>query len=899
MSASRELSSENGPTIQAPEDGAGTTPRPPDMPSVEDPIAPTVCSPQADPSPGQATFSTDPGPIERTPSETTVVTGYEILGELGRGGMGVVYKARQIRLKRLVALKLVLAGPHAGPAHLARFQLEAQAAARLQHPHVVQVYEIGEQDGRSYFSLEFVEGGSLAQKLAAGPLSAEAAARLLVTLAGTIHFAHQHGVIHRDLKPANVLLTADDTAKVADFGLAKQLDSDAGHTQSGALLGTPSYMAPEQARGQVQAIGPATDVYALGAILYECLTGRPPFRGITVLDTLEQVQTQEPVPPSRLQPKLPRDLETICLKCLQKEQGRRYASAEALANDLSRFLRGDSIEARPTPAMERLLVWSRRRPAVAALLAVILLAVLILVGGSLWYNAQLQRAINREKSSAAEARTQQERAEAHFAKAQEAVNRLLTRVGEQRLVDVPGMDQLRGELLQDALQFYQGFLREQDAPTPAVRHETALAHMRVGLIQQLLGQREVARQHNAEARQMLQTLADEHPDAPTYAKDLAQAHLLAGDMDQEDSQRESAESHYRAALALWNRLRQEHPEDAGSLRAMGQAYNNLGNLLVVFGQMDEAEQVFKQALALRRQLAEGALEADERRHDVAQTFHNLAGLFQRTNRADEAETHYREARDLFGELVRRSPRSVLYQSELAACESDLATLYNGTGRRQEAEETYERAISRRDTLAREHPGVPSFQTALANSYYSLAGLYRHTGRRDEAEKAYQKAIALLTPTSATEKESVSPKALAECHLAVGAVYEETNRPEKAESAYRQAATILEPLARAHPDAVETGEVLGKVYFHLGHLLAATGKKEEAIDWCGRSIALLEPILEKYPQRSLTRLTLRGSYAQRAILLEESGQMWSSLRDLWRWKTLEKSPPLSRMGSSRR
>jgi tetratricopeptide (TPR) repeat protein len=387
-------------------------------------------------------------------------------------------------------------------------------------------------------------------------------------------------------------------------------------------------MAPEQARGQTQSIGPAADVYALGAILYDGLTGRPPFRGITVLDTLEQVQTQEPVPPSRLQPKLPRDLETICLKCLQKEQGRRYASAEALADDLNRFLRGDSIRARPTPALERLLVWSRRRPAVAALLAVILLAVLMLVGGSLWYNAQLQQAIHREKGSAAEAHTQKERAEAHFAKAQEAVNRLLTRVGEQRLADVPGMDQLRGELLQDALQFYEGFLREQDSPTPAVRHETALAHIRVGLIRQLLGQRDTARQHNAEARRMLQSLADEHPDVPAYARDLAQTHLSAGDMDQEEGQRESAEGHYRAALDIWDRLRKEHPDDSASLRAMGQAYNNLGNLLVVFGQTDEAEKVFRQALTSRRQLAEAAPGADEHRHDVAQTLHNLAGLFQ-------------------------------------------------------------------------------------------------------------------------------------------------------------------------------------------------------------------------------------------------------------------------------
>jgi serine/threonine-protein kinase len=889
MPLRRERDNENGTTPQAPAEDFGSTPHPPGAPALDDALAPTVFGPQVAPSPERATFSLSPT-AGRIAAEIPMVEGYEVLSELGRGGMGVVYKARQVRLKRLVALKLVLAGPHAGPAHLARFQLEAQAAARLQHPNVVQVYEIGEQDGRPYFSLEFVDGGSLAQKLAAGPLSGDEASRLLLTLARAIHFAHQRGVIHRDLKPANVLLTADGTAKVADFGLAKQLDTDAGQTQSGALLGTPSYMAPEQARGQVQSIGPATDVYALGAILYECLTGRPPFRGITVLDTLEQVQTQDPVPPSRLQPKLPRDLETICLKCLQKEQGRRYASAEALADDLGRFQNGDSIQARPTPAAERLLVWARRRPTLAALLAVILLAVVSLVGGSLWYNALLQQAIDHEKASADEARTQRERAEAHFAKAQEAVNRLLTRVGEHRLADVPGMDQLRGELMQDALQFYQGFLREQDDPAPAVRHETALAHMRVGLIRHLLGQTDVARQHNAEARRMLQTLADEHPEVPVYSKDLAQTHLLAGDMDQDD-QRPTSEAHYRAALALWDRLRQDHPDDTVPVRAMSQAYNNLGNLLGVFGQMDESEKALKQALTLRRQLAEATPEADDRRHDVAQTLHNLAGLFQKTNRAGEAETHYREARELFGELVKLWPRSVLYQSELAACESDLATLYGAIGRQAEAEETYTKALARRATLAREHPGVPSFQAALANSHYSLAGLYRHTGRRDKAIEAYQKAIALLTPLSSPERtKSPSPKALAECHLGVGAVYEETNRADKAEAAYRQAAAILEPMARAHPDAPETAEVLGKTYFHLGHLLAVTGKKGEAIDWCGRSIAALEPILKKDSRRWLARLTLRGSYAQRAILLQESGHLLDSLRDLWRWKTLDNPPP---------
>jgi eukaryotic-like serine/threonine-protein kinase len=226
--------------------------------------------------------------------------GYEVLGELGRGGMGVVYRARHLRLDRLVALKLLRDGVHAAPDEVARFRHEAEVVARLQHPHIVQIFEVGEYDGRPFLALEFVAGGSLAQRLRGNPLPARQAAGLLETLARAMHVAHQRDVVHRDLKPANVLLTADGTPKVTDFGLAKRLDSVAGQTQTGVILGTPSYMAPEQAGGKREAVGPLADVYALGAVLYELLTGRPPFKAETPLDTLLLVQSAEPVPPSRL-----------------------------------------------------------------------------------------------------------------------------------------------------------------------------------------------------------------------------------------------------------------------------------------------------------------------------------------------------------------------------------------------------------------------------------------------------------------------------------------------------------------------------------------------------------------------------------------------------------------------
>jgi WD40 repeat protein/serine/threonine protein kinase len=309
---------------------------------------------------------------QKTLTDHPSIAGYEILGELGEGGMGVVYKARQVRLGRVVALKMILAGAKARRRDVTRFQTEMEAVARLQHPNIVQLYEVGEHEGQPYCALEYVDGGNLAQKLAGTPQPTRQAAQLIETLARAIHAAHQQNVIHRDLKPANVLLGSDGTPKISDFGLAKQLTgvsegaAPLKHvTHTGEVVGTPSYMAPEQAQGKPNEVGAAADIYGLGAILYELLTGRPPFKGETTPDTLEQVRTQEPVAPSRLQPKLPRDLTTICLKCLEKDPGKRYASAEALGKDLRRFLDGKPIHARSVSHSEKLWRWCRRNPFVA------------------------------------------------------------------------------------------------------------------------------------------------------------------------------------------------------------------------------------------------------------------------------------------------------------------------------------------------------------------------------------------------------------------------------------------------------------------------------------------------------------------------------------------------------
>jgi WD40 repeat protein/serine/threonine protein kinase len=384
------------------------------------------------------------------PGTVPTVPGYEIQSELGRGGMGVVYKATQLGLNRLVALKMILAGSHAAPRDHARFRQEAEAVAQLGHPNIVQVYDIGEADGIPYFALEYVEGGSLVSRLHGDPQPIDSAVRLIETLAQTVHFAHLRGIVHRDLKPANILLSSeskvlsteliDDSSsglstqhsalstlvpKITDFGLAKRLDEKSHGSQSGEIVGTPCYMAPEQASGRAAPVGPAADVYALGAILYEMLTGRPPFKGATPVDTVVQVLHEEPVRPSRLRPRLPADLETICLKCLTKEPARRYPSAGALADDLQRFRKGKPILARPVGPVERAWKMARRRPLTAALLVGMILSVILGFAGVTW---QWQEAARARDIALDEKRDKEtERLQAEHARAEAVEERKKTR----------------------------------------------------------------------------------------------------------------------------------------------------------------------------------------------------------------------------------------------------------------------------------------------------------------------------------------------------------------------------------------------------------------------------------------------------------------------------------------
>ncbi len=550
------------------------------------------------------------------------IPGFEVVGHLGSGGMGVVYKARQVKLKRFVALKVIPAGPRAGPEQLARFRREAESVARLQHPHIVQIHEVGEHEGAPYLALEFVEGGSLHQKVSGKPQPPGEAAALVEVLARATHYAHERGVVHRDLKPANILLTAGGTPKVADFSLAKCLDDDAGQTRTGAILGTPSYMAPEQAAGGTMPVGPAADVYALGAILYECLTGRPPFLAATVLETLEQVRGQEPVSPRHLQPKVPRDLDTVCLKCLRKEPARRYAGALALAEDLRRFGDGLPILARPPHAAERAWRWCRRRPVVAGLLALLVVVVAGSLAGltSLYLHAEEQRrqAVAARQAADAEAEKARRSAEAQ-AEARRAVGQMVgVVVGVFRASDPVGLERFT---------FF----------TPAGADE--LPALRLFL--------------DRAAREVLEKLHHDPVARAEVLDTLGHQFRTLGDFGRAGPMLEEAVTLRREHLG------KDHPDYATSLHNLAWLYHDQGRYA-------NAEPLYEEALAIRRAQGE-----DDPAYEATRL--NQAWVYTLMGRYKEAEAV------LLDLLARRTRRLGETDREVAIVKAALTALYLDSG----------------------------------------------------------------------------------------------------------------------------------------------------------------------------------------------------------------------------
>jgi tetratricopeptide (TPR) repeat protein/tRNA A-37 threonylcarbamoyl transferase component Bud32 len=666
---------------------------------------------------------------------------YELLEELGHGGMGVVYKARQISLNRIVALKMISSGALASPATMARFQVEAEALASLQHPNIVQVYDVGVHDLGPYLAMEFLDGGSLAAYLAGRPQPPRAAAELVQTLARAIHCAHQRGIIHRDLKPANILLAGGATAgfdraasppgsrpllvKITDFGLAKRLAGGKGQTSTGAVMGTPGYMAPEQAGGRVRDTGPPTDVYALGAILYEMLTGRPPFVGDTALDTLQRVQSEEPVAPGRFCPKLPRDLETICLKCLEKEPAKRYSTAEALADDLRRFLDGAPIAARPAGLGERAWKWAKRRPAWAALLGVIVAA----AGGLAASYIRLLHERNRGWHSLQVAR--------------QAVNDLYTKMTTERLLDEPQFDPLCQELLDKARVLCEELAREHSAD-PGVRADIAIAWFQLGDIHRLRDQHDEAEQAYGEAIARQGKLCRDYPDEPRYRLDLANSHNWLGELLRERGRRlDEAEQHYRAALELQQQPAGVLPGNPSYRREQARSHFNLGIVERDTYRLPEARADYDRAVELLTELHQADAVDPNVRHDLARALVNRGALARLGQRTTDARRDDDQAIKLLAGLHQEFPSRAIYKFELAIARQNRGNLLWSEGRNALAQRAHQEALALLQELVADFASRPRYQKKKGIVLKNLGTALASAGDRPGAERCWNQARDLF------------------------------------------------------------------------------------------------------------------------------------------------------------
>jgi serine/threonine protein kinase len=659
-----------------------------------------------------------------------VAPGFRIVGELGRGGMGTVYKAWQLSLKRFVAIKVLRMDAYADAGATARFQSEAEAAARFQHPNIVQVYEVGEHDGLGYLVLEYAAGGGLDRRLAESLQDPRSSARLIETLARAIHFAHERGIIHRDLKPANVLLTEDGVPKITDFGLAKLLEREEELTAHGEILGTPSYMAPEQVRGQTDKIRPATDVYSLGAILYEMLTGRPPFKGTTPLSTLEQVSSQEPLSPGKIQRNVPRDLETICLKCLNKEPGRRYATASELAEDLDRFLHGRPILARPTPLWDRLAKWARRRPLSAAAVAGLFTLSVILLVGAVYYNHRLH--VEMLAALRAERRAQDERD-----LALNAFNRLIYDV-QERLAQTPATRALRRSLLDTAIRGLEELERSAAGGSPNLSQ--AVAYQKLGDIFRVIFKPEMARIHYRRSLQIAGALLSGHPDPIAVQEVLYLAQMGLGHVDMRAKQYDAAKVGFHKAVAMAETIAAAKPDSDAARRDLIEACLQLGRAQQFSGESSDAEVWYRKMHDLaRRWVAEspGNNQARDLLASALRKLGDMRKLFDRDLPAARgaARRAYTQAIAIGREIVAADPENDAYQNHLAYALDDLAGVARDEGGAEEARSLFVRAEQLFAGLVARDPENLELRLKWLQTRYRLAKLDRQESRYEEARAA--------------------------------------------------------------------------------------------------------------------------------------------------------------------
>jgi serine/threonine-protein kinase len=773
------------------------------------------------------------------------------------GGTGQIWLARDGDLGREVALK-VLRPDRAGQAAVQkRFVEEARIAGQLEHPAIVPVYELARRadDGQPFYAMRFVKGRTLTQAARdyhekrargeAGQLDQLALVGAFVAVCNAVAYAHARGVIHRDLKGQNVVLGDFGEVIVLDWGLAKVVDRPGedgaapvvvapggrrDETLTGQVLGTPAYMAPEQAAGRPDLINERTDVYGLGAVLYEILTGRPPFGGEEFLVILHRVREEEPARPRQVAPDVSPALEAVCLKAMAKEAAARYPGAADVARDVQRWLADEPMTAYREPRAARLARWLRRHRAGATAAAVAVAVACLCLGAATLLLTAAYREAEQQRDLA---RGERDKANARFRLARRAVDDYHTRVGDSPELKAHGLELLRQQLLRSAAEFYRQLTREE-AEDPAVRAEQGRAYLRLAALSQQLDHKEEAEVACQQARAIFEELTARQPGEPAHTRDLAASIFELGTLYRRTGRGGLGEQAYQEALAVRGRLAGQHPDERDYQRDLGASHNGLGAHLFECGQYDRARQAYEQAIAVRRWLAAADPAEAEDLQQLAASLRNLGILYSDTGRHDRAEQAYREAMQLQRRLATAYPDVPRYQEGLAQCSNSLGVLYVDTDQPRLGERAYREALAAYERLAAAHPQVPAYQFNVADMHNNLGLLYAATCAWDLAAAEYRHALELY-----------------------------------------------QPLVRANPEVIDYAVDQGGTEGNLADLESERGRLHDALEDYDRCISRLDTITRRESQKATAWNGLRNALGGRAVVLARMGRHAEAARDLQR------------------
>jgi serine/threonine protein kinase len=862
---------------------------------------------------------------------------YRLLREVGRGGMGIVYEADQVSLSRRVALKVLPFAAALDPKQLQRFKNEAQAAAHLHHTNIVPVFGVGCERGVHYYAMQFIAGETLAEvihqlrlreqgclsmpaspvALAPGDLGAltqprspaecptspmaalhtersinspaffRTVANLGVQAAEALEHAHQLGVVHRDIKPANLLVDVRGNLWITDFGLA-QVQSNAGLTLTGDIVGTLRYMSPEQALAKRALIDHRTDIYSLGVTLYELLTLEPAFPGRDREELLRHIAFEEPCRPRKLNPVIPADLETIIGKAIEKNPAERYLSAQELADDLRRFLEDKPIQAKRPTLVQRARKWSRRHSAVVgAGIMVIGTAVVALAVTSVFiWNAKQVADGERDnaKAQALRAENEHQAAEKSFREAKKTVDDFFRRVSREKLLQLPGSRALRKELLQQALAYYQHFLEER-GNDPALEADVALTQKYMGEIINEIGSKTDALASYERARTLFEKLVGENKhDPPIQTQlllDLALVHISIGGLHKEMRHMPQALQSYRQARTIYEDLAVKEPHNEISLDGLAGIYVHIANVFQEDGSAPMAEimDLYQKAAETFQKLVDQFPEVHSYSYRLATTYYNMALLCYHNLRYEESITFYEQAKERLEKVVEAYGQEAVYRNALARVCNNLGVAQFQLGRRSQALSAWEQARDLIEKMAAENPEVTDYKDSLAGTYTSLAMLYESLNRKDEGLAAYQQAVTLLEEIVA--KNPLVPEFqyhLACNHLNLGSLQSRVAHPDQAVASYDAAGKIADELVEKYPDLPLYRHLQTRILINMGILADHTGKREEALhSYETARIIIQDKLLRKDPENPDWKGDLAMTWGNTGETLRAQGRLEEALK----------------------